>query len=555
MNDLQRFADKIFFGGNIYTMANNNQNPIEAVAILNDRIIFSGTKDEAFNKYKNEKTELFDLRGDILLPGFIDPHIHHAFAGAFYYLVNIRADEDWGLPGVKSNTARNREDFLKKLKEVESELKDPNEWLIVMGYASYFHGKMIKSDLEEISSTRPILLLQRSGHEAILNSKALLELKYTEENTKNDNQIDFSNGRFVEAAVIEKMIPLILPILLKGNNWETALKKSVEYLHKNGITTVADMMAIDGFDENQKKIFREIIDAPDVSLRTYMIAEPRLVYEKMGEDAAIKFIDSLPKKNGNNLTYLKQVKMFVDGAFFAQLMRIKSGYTDGHQGEWITPVSLLKKIATTFWTRSYSIHVHVNGDEGLEAILGIFDELKKTYPQSTSRVTFHHIGYSQPEQIQKMKELNISASLLPYYLHALGDIYAKVGFSSKNAHRIGASGTCLKNKIRISLHSDFPMAPSNPLYLAWCAVNRIGVLSDTVLCPEERIGVYFAMKAITIDAAYTFGLEKEIGSIEIGKKADFTILADDPFKIDPIGLKDIKITGKVFNGKYYKINN
>ena len=135
----------------------------------------------------------------------------------------------------------------------------------------------------------------------------------------------------------------------------------------------------------------------------------------------------------------------------------------------------------------------------------------------------------------------------------MGDIYSKYGFSPGNAQRISAAGSLIKKGIKISLHSDFPMAPSNPLYSAWCAVNRIGVLSNSELGPKEKITVGEALRAITIDAAYTISQENEIGSIKVGKKADFTILAENPFSIDPVNLKDIPIVGKVFNGKYFSL--
>jgi predicted amidohydrolase YtcJ len=99
------------------------------------------------------------------------------------------------------------------------------------------------------------------------------------------------------------------------------------------------------------------------------------------------------------------------------------------------------------------------------------------------------------------------------------------------------------------------MAPSNPLYTAWCAVTRIGAISGKVLAPEERLTVYQALQGITINAADTFGMENELGSIKAGKKADFTILAENPFNTNPARLKDIKITGKFFNGKHYVLNN
>jgi predicted amidohydrolase YtcJ len=284
-----------------------------------------------------------------------------------------------------------------------------------------------------------------------------------------------------------------------------------------------------------------------------MVAEPRLAFEKGGADAAVAYIDGLSKKDGVNIKYMKAAKGFVDGAFFAQLMRMTGGYTDGHQGVWITPPDELEKIVTTFWNKNYTIHIHVNGDEGLDSILATFSKLKKDNHNSKSRVVFHHLGYARPEQIKQMKEMGINASLLPYYLHALGDVYSTHGFGPERAEHISRSGAFVKEGIITSLHSDFFMAPSNPLFTAWCAATRIGAISGKVLGPEDRLTVYQALQGITINAADTFCMENEIGSIKAGKKADFTILAEDPFKVDPVKMKDIKITGKYFNGKYYEL--
>lgn len=542
---------KVFYGGTIITMEGDGPRYAEAVVVRGDRIRFVGSRKDALRD-QDQPTEVIDLKGKTMLPGFIDPHIHHVFSGTFYHLTTIWADEDWGLPGVHRTSVFGHENYLAKLKKAEEQLEDPNEWLIVAGYASYYHGQITRNDLDRISESRPIVLFQRSGHEAFVNTKGLHVLNITAENTK-DPQIDVNEGRFVEAATMVKLFPVLLTIILKGDKWRDGLTRSVEYLHMNGITAVADMMAVDGMSEEQRRMFREIIGGEDVPLRTYMVAEPRLAYETGGQEAAVKFIEEGRKKDCGHLRYLRQVKLFADGGFFAQLMRVKGGYTDGHQGVWITPVDLQREIVAVFWEKGYPIHVHVNGDEGLDVVLSIFEELQKTNPKPDNRVIFHHLGYSRPDQIKRMKSLNICASLLPYYLRALGDIYSKVGLGPERARYISRCGSFVKNGLITSLHSDFPMCPSNPLYLAWCAINRIGVLSNEVLGPEERITVHQAMRAITIDAAYTFGMEDELGSIQVGKKADFTILEENPYEVDPLRVKDIRILDKVFNGKYYQL--
>lgn len=176
-------ADKIIYGGAILTMEGSVPQYAQAVALSADKIIFVGSKRDAM-RHKNKQTELIDLKERAMLPGFIDPHIHHALAGAFYFMTNIRADEDWGLPGLKDAPVIGHDEYIDALTKADAALKDSNEWLIVDGYASYYDGKIDRTDLEKISTTRPILLFQRSGHEAFLNGKALETMGFTAENTQ-----------------------------------------------------------------------------------------------------------------------------------------------------------------------------------------------------------------------------------------------------------------------------------------------------------------------------------------------------------------------------------
>ncbi|MDI6731547.1 MAG: amidohydrolase [Candidatus Margulisbacteria bacterium] len=544
--------DKVIFGGTIYTMEGESPQAVEAVVVKEDRIVYAGTKAEAM-KVMGDTVPGFDLKGTTMFPGFIDPHLHPAAIAFLYYSITIRADEDWGLPDLKINPVIGHDEFLDALIKAERQLKDPDEWLIVSGYASYYHGQIGRADLEKISSTRPIALFQRCLHEAFLNGKAMESFGVTAENAKQEYDIDYPNGHFVEAACIEFLWPRLIGIIMPGDRWKKALGYAVEYLHQNGITTIMDPLAFDGFTKEQQQQFLQVFDAPDIPFRTYMVAEPRLAFEKGGADAAVAYVDGLSKKDGNNIKYMKAAKGFVDGAFFAQLFRMKGGFTDGHQGVWITPPDELGEIMTIFWNKYYPIHIHVQGDEGIDSIINTFAKLKQDNPQSTSRVTFHHLATPTPDQIKTMKQMDIHASLLPYYLHALGDIYSTHGLTPEVAQNLTPAASFFKAGIITSLHSDFFMAPSNPLYSAWCAATRIGAISGKVLAPEERLTVFQALQGITINAADTFGMENEIGSIKAGKKADFTILAEDPFKVDPVKMKDIKIVGKVFNGKYYTL--
>ncbi|MDG1230022.1 MAG: amidohydrolase family protein, partial [SAR86 cluster bacterium] len=123
----------------------------------------------------------------------------------------------------------------------------------------------------------------------------------------------------------------------------------------------------------------------------------------------------------------------------------------------------------------------------------------------------------------------------------------------ERASSMARIGSCFREGVTTGLHSDFTMAPAQPLMSMWVAVNRINE-KDEVMSPEERITPQQGLEAITINAARILGLDHEIGSIRSGKKADFTVLSQDPLTIDPIEIKDINIEATVFEGKIFDIN-
>jgi predicted amidohydrolase YtcJ len=271
-----------------------------------------------------------------------------------------------------------------------------------------------------------------------------------------------------------------------------------------------------------------------------------------GLEHGAHFYATLPEQNSPRVRWVKQVKFLADGAFYSQLMQMQDGYTDGHKGEWIMPPDELERAARVFWNRGWQIHVHVNGDLGMKVVLDVLEKLMKENPREDHRFTLHHTGYFTEDQARRIGELGALVSAQPYYLYALGEKYAEVGLGPERAHYMVRLKSLLDNGVSISLHSDFTMAPAEPLKLAWVAVNRLSG-SGKVLGPEERITVEQALRAVTIDAAYAISQEDEIGSILPGKVADFTVLEQDPYEVEAEKLKDIPIWGTVFEGKLFPI--
>lgn len=166
------------------------------------------------------------------------------------------------------------------------------------------------------------------------------------------------------------------------------------------------------------------------------------------------------------------------------------------------------------------------------------------------RFTIEHYGYADDRTSRRIAKLGAQVSANPFYLHDLGDRYAASGLGNDRAARIAPLCGLVKRNLPVGLHSDFPMAPAEPLFLAWTAASR-QTLSGKVFASSERLTMDQAMRAITIDAAYMIGMENQLGSIEAGKLVDFAVLDQDPYAVGVQGLPKNKVWGTVFEGKVH----
>lgn len=210
----------------------------------------------------------------------------------------------------------------------------------------------------------------------------------------------------------------------------------------------------------------------------------------------------------------------------------------------------LSAAAKVYWNEGYQLHIHVNGDMGVNVILNMIDTLQREMPREDHQTVLHHYGYAAPEHAKRIAKAGISVSANPFYLWALGDKYAEIGLGPERAHYITRLGDLERHGVPVSFHSDLPMAPAAPLALAGIAASRV-TANGNLLAPSEKMSVDAALAGITLEAARAIQQQHRIGSIETGKLADFTILEQDPYSIQPQHFKDIKVWGTVMNGKIY----
>ncbi|MCO4822598.1 MAG: amidohydrolase family protein [Flavobacteriaceae bacterium] len=549
--DIQLEPAMLYHNGDIITMEGDKANYVEAVVVQNGRIVFLGDKAQASNAYKNATA--FDLEGQTLLPGFIEPHVHPSLA-AIMLQNEIIAPYDWKLPSGVKKGVQGQDAYRKRIEASIKTNAQSDELYFIWGYHNLWHGELSREVLNKMAGNQPVGIIHRSFHEIYLNDAAIANLNIKEADFKDNPQVDWSKGHFYEGGWLA-LVPKISSILLEPVGYSKGLSTMSDLLFQNGITTIAEPgFPSADFNGELQPLIKEMAKNPPYDV--YLIPSGTQLYGMKGGNAEamafMKTLDTIAEYNSTNVKFLpNQVKLFSDGAIYSQLMQMKEGYTDGHAGEWMTPLDLFEEQLMMYWKENYKIHVHANGDLGQQMVLDLVKEAQLSYPREDHRLTLHHMGYFNEDMVQEMDNLKIEASVNPYYLWALADKYSEYGLGKERAENMVALRLLTDHNIPLSFHSDFSMAPVEPLNLAWTAVNRV-TSQGSKFSQDQRISVFDAIKAITITAARSLNLENEIGSIKADKKANFTILKQNPFKIDPMKIKDIGIRGVVYNGNYHE---
>ncbi len=488
----------------------------------------------------------------ILLPGFIEPHLHPYIAGILLPMTFI-TPHDWSLPGRQVKGVRGRDAYLQRLVDTENDL-DADQWLWTWGYHQFFHGELTRPHLDAISSSRPIVVWHRSFHEIYLNTAAIEALGVEQAALEAHPQADLAAGHFFENG-LQLLLPELIPRLMEPQRYLAALRDAREVIHAGGITTVGDgaFGSLD-LDSELSALVAAGWDAPLTPFRTFLLLDGMTLGRARGHEEVRKMIDYMPRKNGDQIRFSpRQVKLFADGAAYSQLMQMSEPYLDGHEGEWLMEPQELEAAARVYWKAGFQIHVHVNGDRGLDSTMDILQTLQEENPRDDHRFTIHHMAYARADQAQRLADLGGMVQANPYYLWALGDKYSEVGLGRQRASHMVPLNSFVRTGMRVAFHSDFTMAPAQPLLLAWAAATRM-TAEGNILALDERITLQQALRGITIDAAYQIGQEAGLGSIEVGKKADFTVLEQDPFEVPLESLKDIPIWGTVFEGRLYPLD-
>jgi predicted amidohydrolase YtcJ len=490
----------------------------------------------------------------VLMPGLIDPHLHPLLGAVAFQTVWI-TPEPWNVMGQKTPATHGQDAYRKALESAVAGRKKDAPIFMTWGYSADTHGDLSGDVLDGISREVPILVLQRSMHEIYINTPMLelLKSKGLDPNKHKEHpQIDWKKKHFWEDGMFGVALPSMAGILLAPAAADPGYRKTRDYLNYNGITTVADMNTGGTDWALEMSALQRNLDTPESPVRVRLTPDVyKLSLALKSPEAAMQLVGGLKARNTRHLVFNDGIKLFADGAMFSQAMQLgEPGYIDGHKGEWITQPGPFLDVARSYWNAGYQIHVHTNGDGGAKLVLDTLQKLLDEKPRADHRYTIEHYGYADDGTSRRIAKLGAQVSANPFYLHDLGDRYAASGLGADRASRIAPLGGLVRRNVPVGLHSDFPMAPAEPLFLAWTAASR-ETMSGKVFAPTERLTLDQALRAVTIDAAYMIGMENELGSIEAGKLADFAVLDKDPYEVGVEGLRGIKVWGTVFEGQWH----
>lgn len=520
---------KIFYNGTILTLEDNLYE--EAILIEDGIIKKIGSKEDILS-LNDEDTELIDLNGHTLMPGFIDSHSHIGQFASILCFANIS--------GVK-----NYDELIDKLVDYKENIGE-NDWII--GY-SYEHNFMeekahpTKDVLDKASLTNPILVVHQSGHMGVVNSKALELLNITRESidpvggkigrVEGTNE---PNGYLEETAFMGnlKMDQLLSPeVVFKS------FEKAQNIYLQNGITTAQDGLT----NEQSFQLLKALSNMNQLKLDVISYVDIKNAKEVLNENK--DYLDY------HNHYKIGGYKIILDGSPQAKTAWLSKPYEgeETYQGYPVYKDEELKEYIKMALDEKVQILAHTNGDAASEQFIKIFEELGY---ENNYRPVMIHAQTVRFDQLERMNPLNMIASFYVAHVYHFGDIHIKN--LGERAKHISPIRSAIKNNIMYTMHQDTPVIMPNMLETIWCSVKRI--TKNGVLLDDEKISVLEALKGVTINAAYQYFEENRKGTLKEGKLADMIILDQNPLEVSIDEIKNIKILETIKEGNViYKLVN
>ncbi|WP_150697921.1 amidohydrolase [Pandoraea terrae] len=517
------------------------------VAVRDGRILAVGDLDDvsAWGPCNIDET----FHDKVLMPGLVEGHCHlmeGAMWDATYVGYYDRRGPDGTLwPGLKTLDA-----VIARLREARAAMQDDGP-LLAWGFDPIFFGtaRLSARELDTVCAERPIAILHASVHLMNVNS-AMLSLAGIDEDTDIDGIARDGDGQPTgELQEFAAMFPIYQVIGAKlsiaASEKPHAVWNFGRVAQLAGVTTATDL--VNDLSETGNRTLREVTSDPDYPVRIV----PALAPQRSPSLGARGLREAIAA-NTDKL-HFGPVKFIVDGSIQGFTARVRwPGYAGGQpNGLWLIPPEQLVETFLPFHRAGLQLHIHTNGDEATDVVLDAMETMLAQHPRPDHRHTLQHCQMADAAQLRRIRSLGMCVNFFANHIYYWGDAHYTQTMGPDRARRMDAAGSAQRLGIPLALHSDAPITQLSPLFTAWCAVRR-ETSSGRILGESERLTVDEALHAITLGAAYTLGLDDRIGSIEVGKYADFAVLDEDPSACAPHALKDVPVWGTVLGGKVFR---
>lgn len=536
----------VFSSRKIITMDPSNPTATH-VAVRDGRILSAGSLERTKAWGDFDLDERFADR--VLMPGLVEGHCH-LMAGGLWMFPYVGFHERTGPDGRRWAGCRSFDDVVQRLREAHEAMGGGEEPLIAWGFDPIFFSdeRMSVRHLDQVSTSRPVVILHASQHLMNVNSATLRKAGITRD-TEVEGVVKMDDGdpsgELQEFAAMFSVARLIGNLYQVLGTSETGLRLFGQLSQRAGVTTATDL--VNDLASDNVELLQRLTAEPDYPVRL-VPAYAALDGSVANADGAAR-VRRRQKENTDKL-FFGPVKLVADGSIQGFTARLRwPGYFNGHEnGTWILPPSELRTAIDYFHAQGFQLHIHTNGDEATDLALDAVEAALARHPRADHRHTLQHCQMADAAQYRRMARLGMCVNLFANHLYYWGDAHRSTTLGPDRAGRMNACATALRHGIPLAIHSDTPVTPLGPLFTAWCAVNRLTV-GGQVLGQAERISVADALHAITLGAAYTLRLDHRIGSIETGKLADFCVLDRDPLEVAPEALKDVRVLGTVLGGR------
>ena len=536
-------ADLIIHGGPILTMEGDAPAYAEAVVVDEGKIVFVGGKAEAM-QMKADGTEVKDLGGKLLMPGFIDPHSHFIDSLVLGDRINVSAPP--------AGPAKDAEAIIAELKRgAAAKGLKPGELLLGYGYDENLMpgGKVLDRDmLDAAFPDNPVGIVHVSMHGAVMNSRAMEKFGYTDGMPTPEGGVILrkADGKSLQGLVMETAyIPMItkLPIPTEADEVEAARKGQMIYAAagvttaQEGATHIAPLAQLKRIAAKEG-FFIDVVAYPFVT----------------DLEAILK--DNPPETFGsyNNRFKIGGCKITADGSPQGRTAWFKTPYLQGgpageadYTGGPGIPPDLMKKWVQYCYDNDLQVMVHANGDAAIDFMLELHRGAAGDDPAKDRRTVCIHCQFIRPDQLAEFAKLNLISALFTDHTFFFGDTHvANRGIAQ--ASFISPMKAAMAAGLKPTNHTDAFVVPVSQMLTVWTAVNRPRRSGGT-LGEDQRITPYQALQAITVNAAYQYREEATKGSLAPGKLADMVILSADPNAVDPMAIRDIEVIETIKEGR------